>query len=85
MPYPDLVIRQADARDVSALAPLFDLYRRFYGKQSDVALAEQFLRDRVRNGDSTILIAESTTAGGAPLGFVQVYPTLSSLQCEHSV
>ena len=84
MAYPDLIIRQADARDVAALAPLFDLYRQFYGKQSDVALAEQFLRDRVRTGDSTILIAESTTAGTDPLGFVQVYPTLSSLQCKQA-
>jgi ribosomal protein S18 acetylase RimI-like enzyme len=84
MVYDNLMVRQADARDVSAIAPLFDAYRQFYGKEPDLALAERFLRHRIRNGDSLIFLAESTTTGAEPVGFVQLYPTFSSLQCNRA-
>lgn len=84
MRYNDLTIRQADARDIEPLAPLFDAYRQFYGKRPDLSLAERFLSERMRNGDSVILVAESASADNGPIGFVQIYPTFSSLQCNRA-
>jgi ribosomal protein S18 acetylase RimI-like enzyme len=80
----DLKIRQADRRDVTAVAPLFDAYRQFYGKTPDLALAERFIRQRLENGDSLIFVAEAPSAGAQPIGFTQIYPTFSSLQCKHA-
>ena len=88
MRYDDLTVRKASSRDAAAIAPLFDAYRQFYGKAPDVALAERFLAERLRNGDSVILVAEAASgdvgSDSGPLGFVQLYPTFSSLQCTRS-
>jgi ribosomal protein S18 acetylase RimI-like enzyme len=81
MQHDDFIIRRAVASDAAAVAPLFDAYRQFYGKESNRALAEQFLERRLTNGESIVLVAESRTAGVEPLGFVQLYPTFSSIGC----
>jgi ribosomal protein S18 acetylase RimI-like enzyme len=84
MRYDDLTVRQAGGRDAAAIAPLFDAYRQFYGKAPNLALAERFLAERLRNGDSVILVAEAASGDNGPLGFVQLYPTFSSLQCTRA-
>lgn len=71
-----LDIANATASDVDALAPLFDGYRQFYHQPSDVAAARSFLQERLARGDSVILIARN---GAAALGFVQLYPSFSSV------
>jgi ribosomal protein S18 acetylase RimI-like enzyme len=79
----DVTIREAISSDVDAVAPLFDAYRQFYGKASDLELARAFLRQRLGNAESIVLVAEA--AGGTELlGFVQLYPTFSSLQCNRA-
>jgi ribosomal protein S18 acetylase RimI-like enzyme len=70
-------IRRATAQDVPRLAVLFDLYRQFYHKPSDLAGAERFLAERLENGQSVVFVAESE--GGNLSGFTQLYPTFSSL------
>jgi ribosomal protein S18 acetylase RimI-like enzyme len=79
----DLTIREAVSSDADAIAPLFDAYRQFYGKASDLDLARAFLRQRLGNAESIVLVAVSA-AGAEPLGFVQLYPTFSSLQCNRA-
>ncbi len=69
------LVRRADLADLDALAPLFDAYRQFYRKASDLELARRFLADRIRNRESIIFLA---LTGQAPAGFVQLYPTFSS-------
>jgi ribosomal protein S18 acetylase RimI-like enzyme len=69
-------IRRATLADVPALAPLFDRYRQFYGKPPDPALAAAFLNERIGRDESVVFIAEGD--GGA-LGFVQLYPSFSSV------
>lgn len=76
MPPEPLQIRRAAVSDVDAIAPLFDAYRQFYGYPPDLPLARQFLHDRIARGESVVFLAESATA---PAGFVQLYPTFSSL------
>ena len=70
-------VRQATLEDVDALVPLFDAYRQFYGQSSDVPRARDWLRSRLRVGESVVLLARR---GGAMLGFVQLYPMFSSVR-----
>ena len=69
-------IRQATLADIDALAPLFDAYRRFYEQPGDIALASDFLHERLERNESTILVAEDA---GQLLGFCQLYPTWCSV------
>jgi len=71
-------VRRATETDVPLLAPLFDLYRQFYDKPPDPAVAESFLRARLTRGESVIFLAEPSEGPGA-LGFVQLYPSFSSV------
>ena len=69
-------IRQATVDDVEPLVPLFDAYRQFYGRTSDVAAARTFLLARFANRDSTLFIAHQ---GEMAIGFAQLYPSFSSV------
>jgi len=73
----DFRIRRATLADVEALAGLFEAYRRFYELPADLALARDFLRDRLRNDDSVVFVASDE--GAHPVGFVQLYPSHCSL------
>ncbi|HET7371701.1 MAG TPA: GNAT family N-acetyltransferase [Gammaproteobacteria bacterium] len=68
-------IRDSDA-DIDLVAPLFDGYRQFYKQVSDLTLARQFLADRLRSGESVVFVAFESDK---PLGFVQLYPSFSSV------
>lgn len=69
-------IRRALPTDLYLLAPLFDRYRQFYGRESDVAAAYGFLKDRIERDESVVFLAHDD---GTALGFAQLYPTFSSL------
>lgn len=69
-------IRQATVDDVEQLVPLFDAYRQFYGRTSDVAAARAFLLARCANRESTLFIAHQ---GDTAIGFAQLYPSFSSV------
>ena len=70
-------IRQASVADIALLVPLFDAYRMFYGKCSDVAVAHSFLLERFEHNQSVLFIALQTT--GEAVGFTQLYPSFSSV------
>jgi hypothetical protein len=44
-------VRLATLQDLEQLVPLFDGYRQFYGKPSDLELARRFLSDRLAKQD----------------------------------
>lgn len=67
--------RKVTIQDVKQLAELFDQYRIFYHKESDIPNAENFLKERIENKDSEIFVAEKD---GELVGFVQLYPLFSS-------
>lgn len=74
------IVRRAGEPDVDLIAPLFDSYRRFYDRPADVQLAAAFVRDRVQANESVIFLAEAGEEGsGEALGFVQLYPSFSSV------
>ena len=72
----EFTIRQAGEKDIAAIAPLFDSYRQFYDKPPDPRGAEQFIRERLTKEESVIFLAER---GGEALGFVQLFPSFSSV------
>lgn len=69
------LVRQAAAADVDLVAPLFDAYRQFYGRSSDLALARGFLAARLEREESVVFVAERE---GHAVGFAQLYPLFSS-------
>ena len=75
-----VVVRQATLADLDAIAPLFDAYRQFYGKQPDLGLARRFLRERLERKESVVLIAHEKD--GKAVGFTQLYPSFSSGQAR---
>lgn len=71
--------RKAIIQDLPQLAGLFDQYRVFYHKESDLLSAESFLKERIENKDSEIYVAEND---GDLVGFVQLYPLFSSTRMK---
>ncbi|MFB3162207.1 GNAT family N-acetyltransferase [Neobacillus sp. 179-J 1A1 HS] len=74
-------IQKATLNELNFLTELFDSYRVFYKQESDFQGAREFLKERFINEDSVLFIAydEST-----PVGFVQLYPTFSSVSMKKS-
>ncbi len=72
--------RTATLADLPVIAPLFDAYRQFYDQPRDLALATRFIRDRIQNSESVILLAVS--AEGQTVGFCQLYPTFCSVEAK---
>ena len=75
-------IRQASVADIGTLVALFDAYRVFYGKPSDLALARAFLLERFQHNQSGIFLALQDS--GAAVGFTQLYPSFSSVSAARS-
>jgi len=76
-------VRLATLVDLPHVAALFDSYRQFYEQPPALEAAVAFIRARMENGESTILLAEDTTATTAtsgPLGFCQLYPSFCSVE-----
>ncbi len=71
-----IAIRAATLADVTPLAHLFNDYLLFYGRTSNLAGATAFLRARLTAHESMVFLADT---GNALAGFVQLYPSWSSL------
>lgn len=74
------MIRKAKIDDLKQLAQLFDQYRVFYKKESDVEGAELFLHERMNKNESEIFVDE--TDEKILTGFVQLYPIFSSTRLK---
>ncbi|MFF2457894.1 GNAT family N-acetyltransferase [Peribacillus simplex] len=74
-------IQKATLHELESLTELFDLYRVFYEQASDPGRAREFLRERLTNGESVIFMAYDE---GNPIGFVQLYPSFSSVSMMRS-
>lgn len=71
-----LWIHKANPGDAGALAGLFDAYREFYRQRSDKMAAKRFLQNRLRRKESVVFFAR---IGKDAVGFVQLYPTFTSV------
>ncbi|WP_144549101.1 GNAT family N-acetyltransferase [Peribacillus simplex] len=74
-------IQKATLHELESLTELFDLYRVFYEQASDPGRSREFLRERLTNGESVVFMAY---AEGNPIGFVQLYPSFSSVSMMRS-
>ncbi|WP_236614065.1 GNAT family N-acetyltransferase [Nafulsella turpanensis] len=71
----EMIVRSVELEDIGQLSKLFDDYRVFYEKESDLDGAKRFLTERIEKNESVIYVADS---GNALCGFVQLYPIFSS-------
>lgn len=71
-----ITIRVAKIDDIEQLAVLFDEFRKFYAQTTDVYNAKLFLTERIQNNESIIFVAEKEDK---LIGFIQMYPTFSSV------
>jgi ribosomal protein S18 acetylase RimI-like enzyme len=71
-----MTVKEATLADVAAVAALFDAYRIYYEQSSDLAGAERFIEERLRNRESVIYLALDE---GRPVGFTQLYPFFTSV------
>ncbi len=69
-------IHRAGIDNLAAVAPLFDLYRQFYGEADDTVIARDFVGERLRRGESVVLLAR---IDGEAVGFTQLFPSFSSV------
>lgn len=74
-----ILIRKATIHDLNSLAILFDGYRVFYEKSSDISLARDFLKARIENNESTIFVA---VINERLVAFTQLYPIFSSVSAK---
>ena len=72
--------RIATLADLDVIAPLFDAYRQFYEKASDLALAKSFIGDRLQSNESVVLLASNEVQ--QVVGFCQLYPTFCSVEAK---
>lgn len=73
-------IRVANLKDVEELSGLFDDYRVFYKKKSDLQAAKDFLTERISKGESVTFVAENEEE--TLVGFTQLYPLFSSTRLK---
>lgn len=66
-------------KEVASVAPLFDAYRVFYGQESDVQKAKDFLLAHLNNKSSIIIMAQ---IDNIIVGFTQLYPSYSSVSMQ---
>lgn len=78
------IIEATGPEHIEAVSSLFDAYRVFYDQPSDPAGARRFMGERLGNRDSVVYLARSRGRDGIamPLGFVQLYPTFSSVSMK---
>jgi ribosomal protein S18 acetylase RimI-like enzyme len=74
-----LLVREATVDDVPRVAVLFDAYRVFYGQTGNAHVAQFYLSERLRRGESKIFVAIDTDSHQT-IGFTQLYPGFSSLR-----
>ena len=74
-------IVQAQPEHLHAVAEVFDQYRQYYGQDTDVEKAKQYLAERMEFKESVIFLA---LHNDKPLGFTQLYPMFSSVSMRRS-
>jgi len=72
-------IKKAAIADLASVSALFNAYRVFYRKESDIEGANKFLKDRIENDESIIYLA---LENDIPVGFTQLYPLFSSTRMK---
>ena len=75
-------VLRADLGSLDKIAGLFDAYRVFYKQPSNLPQSWAFLAERLSANESVIFYVQN--AEGQALGFVQLYPTFSSIDAHRT-
>ncbi|MGL6242298.1 GNAT family N-acetyltransferase [Pseudomonas sp.] len=75
-------VLRVDATHIAKIAYLFDAYRGFYGQPSNFQQSRDFIAERIARDESVIFFASDLS--GIALGFVQLYPTFSSIDAHRT-
>jgi len=73
---------RATVTHLEAVAKLFDAYRGFYQQPSNLTQSRAFIAERMAGEESAIFLAQDEQ--GDALGFVQLYPTFSSIDAHRT-
>lgn len=73
------LVRKARLSDKDSLIPLLEGYRNFYKQEANPEKAAAFIAERLAAQDSVIFVAEE---GSRLLGFMQLYPSFSTVSLE---
>lgn len=77
-----LTVIEAGLEQLNQVAHLFDQYRQFYQQPPDIEGAYEFIKCRITQGESKLYLAQDEAKQA--LGFVQLYPTFSSVSMQRS-
>lgn len=77
----ETIIRKTTLDDLEALLPLVRAYRVFYRREADAQRERAFIESHLRSGSSCIYVAE---VDGSAVGFMQLFPTHSTVQLAPS-
>lgn len=77
----EITVIKAMPADAATIATLFDKYRVFYGKASDLQSAETFIQERLHQDESVIFLA---FLQGNAVGFTQLYPIFTSVGMQRT-
>jgi GNAT superfamily N-acetyltransferase len=79
----EYTVKKAELKELDLVAQLFDQYRVFYEQASDMEKGRKFIQTRMENDQSVIFLAmEHQQSSVIPLGFVQLYPSFSSVSMK---
>jgi ribosomal protein S18 acetylase RimI-like enzyme len=73
----DLQIKIAQPEDFEKISEVFDLYRQFYKKESDVDACKKYILERLKNEEARIFYIENEKEC---IGMTQLYITFDSLE-----
>ena len=74
-------LHQARIEDLEGVSNLFNLYRVFYQQTSDLEGAKTYINKRLESKDSVIFVVKDKQKY---VGFIQLYPTFSSISMKRS-
>ena len=77
-----IVLKKANAKDAEKIGEVFDLYRQFYKKESDVEICKKYIKERLDNNEADIFFFEDNNEC---IGLVQLYTTFDSLELSKKI
>ena len=78
----NFIIKEATVEDSEKIGEVFDLYRQFYKKDPDKIISIEYIKQRLKNKESTIFFVEDDNVC---IGIVQLYVTFDSLELSKKI
>ena len=78
----NFIIKEATVEDSKKVGETFDLYRQFYKKDPDKIASIEYIKQRLKNKESTIFFVEEDNVC---IGIVQLYVTFDSLELSKKI